>query len=142
MTGKCKLCTELSHSHPIVTTKCAFTTGVFSADNSNCITVSKIRQIADRIERSAIPYVTTTMSPSEQRYGTILLDHLNYFSVLDEYQETKEEPQPVCLWVGWYKHRSRTEGMWLMFENVPPRPPTEEECLAIIDAYKQYLEKD
>jgi hypothetical protein len=41
----------------------------------------------------------------------------------------------LALWVTWYKCRGKTDGMWLLFENRPPRRPTEDEARAIIRQY-------
>lgn len=108
--------------------KCGFESGQFDPDNWMCATTKMIRRLADRSEGDAIPGIHFHVSDNEQRYSVIDLDKVKEFF-------DAPGPTPVSLYVGWYKNRGRTECMWLMFESEPPRPPTEQECLWIMDAY-------
>ena len=108
--------------------KCAFKHGAFDADNWNCATVSKIPQIANRLTERTIEGVNFHLCATDQRYSTIYTQEIEGF-------RNSATATPLCLWVGWYKNRGRTEGMYLMFENAPPRPPTQGECLTIINHY-------
>jgi hypothetical protein len=111
--------------------KCGFLDGTFSTKNWNCETVNDIRDIAEREGNPNIHH----LRPDDQNYATISTLE---FSVLPQKDDNGGcRAQPVCLWVGWYKRRGRTEAMWLMFEVDPPRVPTEEECLIIIEHYKE-----
>lgn len=96
----------------------------------NCSTVNNIREIAQRDNCYGVHHRRT----NDQNYATISTLDLSVLPYEDD--EWCLQAQPVCLWIGWYKSRGRTEGMWLMFENVPPRVPTEEECLTIIKHYE------
>lgn len=48
-------------------------------------------------------------------------------------------PQPLFLYVGWYKMRGRVEQMWIMCDSGEPRRPTEDECLLVLHHYKVEL---
>jgi hypothetical protein len=61
---------------------------------------------------------------SEEQYSTINVDDVIGLGAM-------------ALWVQWYKNRGRTQAMWLLFEEMPPRQPTEEECLLIVAHYLQ-----
>jgi hypothetical protein len=108
--------------------KCAFTEEFFSNDNYRCVTVIKIRDLVHQHQSELPEGIQTHYTNSEQRYSTIDTTVIDF--------EKPDEERPVCLWIGWYKSRGRTEGMWLMFENIPPRPPTEEECIRILKYYE------
>jgi hypothetical protein len=110
--------------------KCAFLEGPFSTTNWNCATVGEVRELAEREDDCRIHH----RRPENQNYATIDLMDFNVLPYEDE--KGFIQAQPVCLWVGWYKSRGATEALWLMFETAPPRPPTEAECLAIIEHYK------
>jgi hypothetical protein len=127
---KCKACEERvkdwSGSDPV----CGFETGVFSVENWNCATISKIREIcyhASTCRDKLFPGIDFQQC-GDQNYVTFnihqLYDDNSFLDVLT----------PLALWVSWYKNRGRTEAMWLLFEDSPPRLPTEEECLAIAKA--------
>jgi hypothetical protein len=105
--------------------KCAFTEGVFTRENYRCATADLIRDITE-IEDN--PNIHRVFCESEERYATINVDDIDALG---------EEGHPLALWVQWYKNRGGTQGMLLMFENAPPRPPTEAECVAIIEYYKK-----
>lgn len=110
--------------------KCGFTEGAFSGDNNYCCaTATTLRAIAMRDNECDVAHTQC----GDQHYATL---PTRKFSVMpDEDGEGFMNAQPVCLWIGWYKSRGRIEGMWLMFENLPPRPPTEAECIEIIKHY-------
>lgn len=113
--------------------KCGFTNGFFDGGNNwRCETTRQIRELVERFG-GLLPGVSYTMV-NDQNYATIPVGDIDEFRN-DEYAT------PICLWVGWYKSRGRTEGMWLMYENTPPRPPTEQECLLIIRKYQKHLGK-
>lgn len=110
--------------------QCGFTSGMFDAKhNWMCALVQDIRKLCLREDHPQISH----FSNEGQHYATISTMGLDILT--EEDVEGYLNPQPVCLWVGWYKYRGRTEAMWLMFENLPPRAPTEEECLAILTHY-------
>lgn len=110
--------------------KCGFVNGgQFSGDNWQCVTVGKIRGVAVQENDFRIAYT----KEGDQQYATISTLEVDVLPSEDD--EGYIMAQPVCLWVGWYKSRGRTEGLWLMFENHPPRRPTEEECLKILKHY-------
>jgi hypothetical protein len=102
--------------------------GPFSGENWNCATCNEIRDLAEMEDNRRINH----QCEENQHFATIsLLD----IDVLPRNEKGHMVSQPVCLWVGWYKSRGRTEAIWLMFENTPPRPPTEAECRVILNHY-------
>ena len=110
--------------------KCAFETESFSGDNWQCVTANEIRGLTEREDDHRIHHIRE----ENQNYATVSL--LAFNLLVHEDEKGFIQAQPTCLWVGWYKQRGRTEGMWLMFENLPPRQPTLEECLVILEHYK------
>lgn len=110
---------------------CAFETGPFNGDNWNCATTNMIRDLAEREDDFRIHHIRE----ENQNYSTISL--MGFQLLAPEDGQGFIQAQPTCLWVGWYKSRGRTEGMWLMFENLPPRQPTEEECLKIHEQFSK-----
>ena len=125
----CKRCEERGKTWNGADPRCAFLNGVFDTNNWNCATANAIREIFDEREDYRI------YSLRDEDQNIALLSTLD-FDVLPKLNaEGKPNRQPTSLWVGWYKERGRTEGMYLMFEYVPPCPPTEEECLKIIAHY-------
>lgn len=124
MTTECQACKVRGKTWNGSDPQCGFSEGGFSGSNNwNCATAGEIRDLAETKDNNRIHH----HCPENQHYATIdLMDNKEGFM----------GAKPVCLWVGWYKSRGRTEAMWLMFENDPPRPPTEAECLVILDHYK------
>ncbi len=100
--------------------KCAFTDGVFG-ENWNCATVGMVRGICN--EEGNFPDGIDYQYCEDQKYATIKIDHLEM------------DDRPLALWVSWYKNRGRTDAMWLLFDDKPPRKPTEAECLAVVATY-------
>lgn len=135
---KCKACVERVKDWVGSDPKCAFeTTSVFNEQNWNCATVSKIRKICYHASTSG-----TQVFPGVdfQRYGD---QSYVTFNLHELYEHTFRNviETPFALWVSWYKNRGRTEAMWLLFGDRPPRQPTEEECLAIAKAFEHILKK-
>lgn len=129
---KCKACCEQTKDWNGDDPKCAFTTDVFSSDNWRCATVGKIRELVSSERHGSI--LTNLYGSDGQNYATVNTANIQVAKWSDE--DGWETPNPVCLWIGWYKNRGATEGMYLMFENLPPRPPTEDECLVILKHYE------
>jgi hypothetical protein len=100
--------------------KCAFTEEGFE-QNWNCATVNMIRDIC--YEGQELKYGITYQYCDDDKYATIKVDHIDI------------DGSPLALWVSWYKSRGNTQAMWLLFDKLPPRIPTESECLAIVAAY-------
>lgn len=108
---------------------CSFRNGSFNAEGWMCATSNAIRDICLKEGDARIQHHRTV----GQHYATI--STLDFDVLTEEYVDGYSIAQPVCLWVGWYKDRGTTEGMWLMFENTPPRAPTADECVKIIEHY-------
>lgn len=108
--------------------KCAFEDGVFNADNWMCATANGVRDIVSDFN-DKFPLTVDFRWCEDQKYATICLD-----GILDN--EGLRKMDVLALWVSWYKSRGRTEAMWLLNEDRSPRPPTEEECLEIIEHHK------
>lgn len=119
----CKACEERGKTWQGSDPKCAFKENYFSADNWNCATASMIRRVTEIEDKFEINHVFT----NDQNYCTILTDDI------------KGVGNAIALWVTWYKSRGRTEAMWLMYSDIPPRAPTEAECLAIYNHYSTYV---
>lgn len=98
---------------------CAFETTRFE-DNYQCATLNKIREVCELEHES----IHLTRTESQQWYATINLDQIN------------EIEREVCLYVGWYKSRGRTETMWMISYTEPPRRPTLDELEIIIKYFQ------
>lgn len=123
----CNMCKERGQTWNGGAPQCAFEDGgVFSPDNWNCATVNAIRDIC--YEGQDLPYGVDYQYCEDQKYATIKTDGI--------------EDMPMALWVSWYKSRGGTEAMWLLDNYDPPRQPTEQECVDIIEAYKQQARKE
>lgn len=129
MTTECEACKARGKTWQGQDPTCGFLAGPFSAANWNCATCNEIRDLAETQDNRHINH----QCEENQHYATISLLDIDVLPKEDE--KGRMNAQPVCLWVGWYKSRGRTEAMWLMFENTPPRPPTEVECRAILNYY-------
>lgn len=130
MTTECEACKARGKTWNGSDPKCGFLTGAFvGTENWNCATAGEIRDLAETEDNYRINH----QCEENQHYATISLLDMDVLPKNDD--KGFMNSQPVCLWVGWYKSRGRTEGMYLMFENLPPRPPTEVECRAILNYY-------
>lgn len=132
----CKACSNQVKDWKGSDPECAFINGAFSPDNFCCATARLIRTLCQETDSSGIHWRQTF---TYQEYATIDLSEGDIVEREDE--EGNMISQPICLWAGWYKSRGRTEGMWLMFEDLPPRPPTEEECVKILEYYNVAMPK-
>ena len=128
---QCAACKVQVKDWPGDDPSCNFTNGTFANVGWNCATTRMVRKLATS-DYSGI--TGSVHNGGDQNYITINTGDIEVAKWSDE--DGWETPNPVCLWVGWYKNRGSTEGMYLMFENLPPRPPTEEECLKIVEHYK------
>lgn len=115
----CELCCKRGQTWKGSEPKCAFT-GDFS-DNWNCATVNLVRDIC--YEGQELKHGIDYQYCEDDKYATIKIDHLDI------------DGRPLALWVSWYKSRGSTQAMWLLFDKMPPRMPTQAECLAIVSAY-------
>lgn len=106
---------------------CGFERGEFHEENWNCATIAELRTVL-RDRPIPFPSGIDYVYSNDQIYATIQVDGV---SGLD---------RALALWVTWYKTRGRTEGMWLLFDNKPPRKPTEKELLLVINHYKALLD--
>lgn len=110
--------------------QCGFTGGEFhGVNNFRCATATTLRALAKKDDVDGVSHTQA----GDQHYATLSTSEFDVLPAEDG--EGRMNAQPVCLWIGWYKSRGRIEGMWLMFENTPPRPPTELECIAILEHY-------
>ncbi len=115
----CALCSKRIKDWNAPISRCAFSYGVFSSENWNCATVNAIREICN----GDFPGVDYQFC-DDQNYATVKVDELEIDSAL-------------ALWVTWYKDRGKTDGMWLMFSDQPPRPPTQQEAAIVIQAFQR-----
>jgi len=108
--------------------KCAFSDGLaFSSDNWMCATVQLLRELfwtEGPGAHSRLPYTVNTTFSDDQWTASINLA-----------QAELPDGGARTLWISWYKSRGRTEALWLLSEDSPPRLPTEADILTI----SQYL---
>jgi hypothetical protein len=117
----CTLCSERIKDWAGDAPKCAFADGAFSSKNWNCATANAIRDIVYE-GNGDLPGVDYQYC-DDQKYATVKVDELDGLD------------GALALWVTWYKSRGTTDGMWLMFSDQPPRPPTEQESAVVIRAF-------
>jgi len=93
---------------------------IFSQQNWNCGIINEIRDLC----RKAIDEEDYRMAHQyceDQHYVTIKTDDIGEIG--------------LCLWVSWYKQRGATEAMWILNEEDPPRQPTFDELVEIVNYY-------
>lgn len=119
----CRMCQERGKTWNGDDPKCSFPDGgKFSAEGWNCATANALRDISGQSEpHPAADYRYC----DDQNYSTLQIDKVDLPS-----------GSAYALWMTWYKHRGRTEGMWLLDDD-EPRIPTEDDALAIIDALRR-----
>jgi hypothetical protein len=121
----CAACQARSKTWEDVVFICSFPdSGEFTEVGWNCATASMIRNLSGQDED--LPFADHRYY-DDQNYSTILISDLNI-------------PMPItrasALWMSWYKHRGRTEAMWLLSEYDVPRKPTEADILAIVEGLR------
>ena len=99
---------------------CSFPNGgEFSRNGWNCATANAIRDLTGQDK----PHPAADHRYcDDQHYSTIQIDEIDL-----------PGNGAYALWVTWYKHRGRTDAMWLLSED-ETRKPTEADALAIIAA--------
>lgn len=121
---KCNACKDRPKFWKGDDPKCAFADGAeWSSDNWNCATTGLIRRLFDGADDGRLPEGVAHQWGNDQNTGMVCAQGLD------------SEDRPLSLWVTWYKSRGRTEQMWLLFDNKPPRRPTEAELVALADLY-------
>lgn len=100
---------------------CAFQRGEFDGDNWNCALANRVRSLC------------TDYTWAEDEYYCCL-------PILGVCAEDAFVNVPLCLFVNWYKNRGRTQAMWLMFDDEPPRVPSTTEVVAIVECYERSQE--
>lgn len=63
-------------------------------------------------------------------------DDNNYATILIDEVKADNKWFGTCLYLEWYKERGHTDAIYVMSSYQPPRLPTEEELLAVIEYYK------
>lgn len=127
----CRMCRERGQTWKGDAPQCAFPNGgEFDAANWNCATANAIRDLCSAPSYRSEPHpegvhheYAVNDGCADQSYATIRTSDVDLKTTYAD-----------CLWVGWYKNRGRTEGMWLMGEGGPTLP-TEADALAIIERY-------
>lgn len=125
----CKLCQKRGKTWSGADPKCAFD-GSFS-DNWNCATLNAIRDICYE-GQNPMPSGVDYQYVNDMKYATIKIDDVEGDFVDDK----RGRSIGLALWVSWYKSRGRTDAMWILSDDEPPRQPTESELLAIISYYQ------
>jgi len=121
----CKKCKERGKDWNGDDPQCAFV-GEFH-ENWNCATLNAIRDICHEGQDPMPPGVDYRYC-DDQKYATIQIDGIH---------DSKGNWIGYALWVCWYKSRGRTEAVWVLDSDGPPRRPTEDELLSIIAAFRQ-----
>jgi len=101
----CSACADRSKELSGASEKCAFTKDGFEK-NLNCATVNMIRDICFESEFAGQECIS-------YKYATINISDVDIHS------------DPLAPWVSWCKNKGATQAMWLLFDNAPPRHPTE-----------------
>lgn len=117
---------------------CAFQEDSFSINNWNCATLGKLRKlILEHFDGKNPLDLDLVFRDDEERWVVIDLESVK-LTVYD-YESNDPIPEdPTCLYIGWYKSRGKTSQLLLMYNDQPPRAPTEAETLKII----KYLEEN
>ena len=122
--------------------RCAFDNKnrLFQEDNWSCATVEGIRDLCYEGQAKLPPGVDYQYC-DDQKYASINIDKV----------ELEGSGIGLCLWLTWYKSRGSTDEMWLMnprnaildspYPLGAPRPPTEDEVLAITAYYKAQAQR-
>ena len=118
----CAACAERGKTWNGSDPVCAFANGAFSEDNWSCATVERLREVVCEGQNPMPPHVDYRFC-FDQKYATVQIDHV---------EDAQGERIGLALWVSWYKNRGRTEAMWVLDADKPPRAPTESELLAIL----------
>lgn len=118
----CKMCLDRGQTWSGDTPKCSFPNGgEFDSAGWMCATANALRDISGQDEpHPAADYRYC----DDQNYSTIKVDDIDLPS-----------GNAYALWMTWYKHRGRTEAMWLL-DGGPPRKPTEADAVAILAALR------
>lgn len=120
---ECAMCKKRGQTWPGDAPKCSFPGGgPFIDDGWNCATANALRDLSGQDDpHPAADYRYC----DDQNYSTIKIDEVEL-----------ETGNAYALWLTWYKHRGRTEGMWILSGDAP-RVPTEADAVAIIAALKR-----
>lgn len=134
----CKACAERGKTWEGDDPKCAFPDGIFATDNWNCATANRVRKLLDEVVDDGVAH-------ERVRVDHVVMGGDTTYATIDLYDIDALDPGtdvdiPRWLWVNWYKRRGRTQAMWLLFTEAPPRLPTEAEVLAILEAVTRAAE--
>lgn len=119
----CKLCKERGQTWNGGAPQCAFVGDL--SDNWNCATLNAIRDICYEGQRE-MPVGVDYQYCEDQKYATVKIDDV---------RDGRGNRIGLALWVSWYKSRGKTDALWILSDDAPPREPTEAELTAIIAHY-------
>lgn len=122
MGARCQMCRAGEKDWVGADPVCGFSDGW--ENNWNCGTLNALRYFCDG-SLFALPAGVDYHCCNDQKYATLNLSDIDW-----------PGDAPLALWVTWYKRRGHTDAVWLLFETGPPRSPTEEELLRIIEHYE------
>lgn len=123
----CKMCAERGKTWNGDDPKCAFV-GAFE-DNWNCATIGALRDICYE-GQNPMPAGVDYQYCEDQKYATVNIDDI----------ETPNGNRiGMALWVSWYKRRGSTDAVWVLDNHHPPRIPTEEEVVTIVNHFRTRL---
>lgn len=128
MSKPCPMCRERGQTWNGAPPRCAFLDGVFNGDNWNCATANALRDIADEdgwgennSDRRTWAYRDDLAAAS---FGVIYVD------------ETDTDPGGgYYVVMSWYKRRGRTGQIYVMNDDMKPRPITLQEAEEVIRHY-------
>ena len=106
---------------------CPFQNSQKFGDNWSCGIISKIKNLCN-----------LAIENKDHRLQHQYCNDQNYITIKTDNGDSR---LGLCLWISWYKSRGRTEAMWILDENNPPRQPNFEDLEAIIKYYSQSEDK-
>lgn len=107
--------------------ECPFDKSDLFGNNWNCGVINKIRDLCEMASNKVDDRLQYQYC-SDDKYVTIKTDDIDSNADLG-----------LCLWVSWYKNRGRTDAMWILNQDSPPRVPTIKDLNAILDYYSDLL---
>ena len=108
--------------------KCGFPNGRFSLENWNCASLNALRDLVYE-GQDPMPSGVDYRYCEDQKYATVQVETI------------EGAGGALALWVTWYKSRGGTDAVWLLFSSgEAPRPPTEDELMAVVRHYSPNVE--
>lgn len=127
--ANCRMCEERGQTWQGDSPKCAFVNGRRFTDNWNCATVGAIRDLVAQDDERDRPAGIWVRYCDDQWFAVIDVHYID-----NDHDEMDRRIPGDALFVSWYKHRGRTDGMWFLGSCEPERP-TEAQVLRVLEYY-------